>query len=124
MRGAHTGEDERTWLSRYGNVHGLNMIVDAFWRRKDHNTLTLDITLKDPEIYTKDWVGETSYFQYLPGSPEVDPLPCSGSEEIFYRDQMRANYPTEENLRSTAPKEPTAIVPPVRAPNTGVGLSK
>jgi hypothetical protein len=118
------GEDDRTWLSRYGNIHSINMIVDATWRRRDHNTLTLDITLKDPAIYTKDWVGETAYFQYLPGSPEVDPLPCAGSEELFYLNQMRSNYPSEENLRTKAPKEPTAIVPPVRAPNTGVGLSK
>lgn len=119
-----TGEDDRTWLSRYGNIHSLDMVVDAVWRRRDHNTLTLDITIKDPEIYTEDWVGETAYFDYLPNSPEVDPLPCSGSEELFYRDQMRENYPTEDNLRTKAPSAPTEIVAPVRAPNTGVGLSK
>jgi len=117
------GQDERTWLSRYGNVHSLNMVVDAYWRLVDHNTLTLDLTIKDPEIYTEDWVGETGYFHLLT-SPEVDPLPCSGSEEVFYMDQMRAHYPEDKDVRATAPKELKVIAPPVSLPNTGVGLSK
>ena len=117
------GEDDRTWLSRWGHVHSLGMVVHAVWRQLDHNTITLDITIHDPEIYTEDWVGAKNYFQLFPHL-DVDALPCAGSEEVFYRDQMRANYPKDEDVKKKAPTAPTVIVPPVNIPNTGVGGSK
>jgi hypothetical protein len=119
-----TGEDDRMWIDRLGSPHSLNMLVDALWHRLDHNTLELNITVNDPEIYTQPWVGNTNVFHLLT-QLEIDPLPCSGSEEIFFRDQMRNFYPKDEDIhREIKEAAPTVVAPPVRLPNTGVGLSK
>lgn len=119
-----TGEDERTWLNVYGSVHSLTMVVDAIWDRLDHNTLRMDLKIHDPEIYTQDWVSSPFIYQLFP-ELDVDALPCAGSEEIFYRDQMRNNYPTDDQVHTQIKSsEPTKVVPPVDLPNTGVGLSR
>jgi len=118
-----TGVDDRTWFDRYGTVHSLTMMVQERWRRLDHNTMQLNITVNDPEIYTEVWEGNPILLNYYPNL-EVDALPCSGSEEFFYLQQMRNFYPKDEDVDKPAPKAPTVIAPPVRAPNTGVGLSR
>jgi hypothetical protein len=118
-----TGVDDRTWFDRYGTIHSLTMMVQERWRRLDHNTMQLNITIKDPEIYKETWEGNPILLNYYPNL-EVDALPCSGTEEFFYLQQMRNFYPKDEDVARPAPKTLQQIVPPVRAPNTGVGLSR
>ena len=117
-----SGEDERTWLDVYGSVHSLGMIVNAYWQRLDRNTVRMDLTIHDPEIYTQDWVSSPFIYHLFP-QLDVDALPCAGSEEVFYRDQMRSNYPTDDQIHNQVKGAPTTIVPPVKLPNTGVGNS-
>jgi hypothetical protein len=58
-------------------------MIHEVWHRKDYKTMTLNMTVHDPAIYTEDWVGDTNVFEYYPNL-DADPLPCVPSEELGY----------------------------------------
>ena len=49
------GLDERTWLDYQGLPHSDALHVIERYRRLDHDTLQLDLTIDDPKAYTKSW---------------------------------------------------------------------
>jgi hypothetical protein len=49
------GLDDRTWLDYQGLPHSDALHVIERYRRLDHNTLQLDLTIDDPRAYTKSW---------------------------------------------------------------------
>ena len=53
-----TGFDERTWLDHFGDPHSDQMSLEERYRRVDHDTMELTLTLTDPKFYTKPWVSE------------------------------------------------------------------
>jgi len=57
-----TGYDDRTWLDHFGNPHSDEMVLVEKWRHPDADTLTVDMTITDPKVYTTPWVGETVTF--------------------------------------------------------------
>jgi hypothetical protein len=59
------GFDDRTWVDHFGYPHSDQMKLQERYRRVDHDTLELSMTLTDPKTYTKPWVSETKKFKLL-----------------------------------------------------------
>ena len=49
------GLDDRTWLDYQGLPHSDELHVIERYRRVDHDTLQVDLTIDDPKAYTKSW---------------------------------------------------------------------
>ncbi|HEV2522041.1 MAG TPA: hypothetical protein VGT24_06635 [Candidatus Acidoferrales bacterium] len=47
-----TGFNDKTWLDVSGHPHSESLHVVERFRRVDHNTLMIDITIDDPQAYT------------------------------------------------------------------------
>ena len=58
-----TGYNEKTWIDDIGDPHSENMRLQERWRRVDYETLELNMTLTDPEIYTEPWVASKETFK-------------------------------------------------------------
>jgi hypothetical protein len=59
------GFDDRTWIDHFGYPHSDQMHLQERYRRVDHDTLELSMTIDDPKIYTKPWVSQTKRFKLL-----------------------------------------------------------
>jgi hypothetical protein len=55
------GLNEKTWLDQSGHPHSSALHVLERIRRIDHNTLVDDITIDDPQAYTKNWTGRQTF---------------------------------------------------------------
>jgi hypothetical protein len=82
------GFDERTWLDRNGNRHTDQMRLREQWRRVDHDTLQLTLTINDPKMYTQPWVSDTKTFKLEPIT-ELQPEFCVPSEEESFNARVR-----------------------------------
>jgi len=52
------GLDERAWLDQYAFPKSFHAKIEERYKLRDPNTLTLQLTLTDPEMYTKPWVSD------------------------------------------------------------------
>lgn len=84
-----TGFDERTWLDRMGNVHSDQMRFQERYRRVDHGTLQLSMTIDDPKTYTKPWVSVTKTLSLIPKPEGLDEFFCVPSEEQRFNRTIR-----------------------------------
>jgi hypothetical protein len=50
------GFNDRSWVDPFGDPHSEQMRVTERYRRLDHDTLELAITIDDPKAYTQTWV--------------------------------------------------------------------
>ncbi|OFW35617.1 MAG: hypothetical protein A3J28_05540 [Acidobacteria bacterium RIFCSPLOWO2_12_FULL_60_22] len=82
------GFDERTWLDQLGYPHSDAMRLQERYRRADHDTLELTLTLDDPKVYTKPWVSDKKILQLQPQQQLAESF-CVGSEEESYNQRMR-----------------------------------
>jgi hypothetical protein len=82
------GLDERTWLDHFGYPHSEDMSVEERYRRIDHDTFELVLTVNDPKTFTKPWVSPTKTFKLNPVQ-ELEEEYCVPSEEGFYNSFMR-----------------------------------
>ena len=82
------GFDERSWTDALGDPHSDAMHLQERYRRVDHDTLELTITLEDPKIYTKPWVSDKFTWRLQPDQA-LDEDFCVGSEELSYNQRMR-----------------------------------
>jgi hypothetical protein len=60
------GFEESTWLDHFGYPHSGEMRLEERYRRIAPDRLELIMTLTDPLIYTKPWVGDRKVFRKLP----------------------------------------------------------
>jgi len=60
------GFDGRSWVDHFGYPHSDDMRLQERYRRIDHDTLELNMTITDPKIYTKPWVSDPKRFKLLP----------------------------------------------------------
>lgn len=81
------GLDDRTWLDKFGYPHTDQAKLQERYRRVDHDTLELKMTLTDPEYYTKPWDSDTKIFK----SAEV----CLTGKEKCLGDPIQ-EFPTGE----------------------------
>jgi hypothetical protein len=95
------GFDDRTWLDKFGYPHTDQMKLQERYRRVDHDTLELTMTLTDPEYYTKPWVSDTKIFklnaspitEFPTGEPKIknwdEQVYCAPSEEFKFNRAVR-----------------------------------
>jgi hypothetical protein len=82
------GFDERTWIDNWGNPHSGSMRLEERYRRVDHNTVEVNMTLTDPKTYTKPFVMSTRILRLAP-KMELGEDFCVPSEEEKYKQEMR-----------------------------------
>ena len=82
-----TGLDERTWATKNGYPHRLDAHVQERFTRKDHNDLSLTVTMDDPKIYTKPFMLGTENFRWIPNQ-ELDEWLCLPSDVMEYLKTM------------------------------------
>ncbi len=56
-----TGFNDKTWLDVTGHPHSEDLHVVERMRRADHDTLMIDITIDDPQAYTKPIHAQRKY---------------------------------------------------------------
>lgn len=84
------GFDDRTWLDGLGDPHSDEMRVQERYRRVDHNTLNIRITIHDPKAYTKDWDLRPVVYHLDPApNPQILELFCVPSEEQEFNRTVR-----------------------------------
>lgn len=77
------GSDARSWMDRPGHPHSADLKVTERYTRVDHDTLTLQVTIDDPRVYTKPFVITTSTFKWIP-SQEFEEQICVPSDQLNY----------------------------------------
>jgi hypothetical protein len=82
-----TGLDDRTWVTNAGYPHTLDAHVQERFTRKDHNDMTLTITVDDPKIYTKPFSLPAQNFRWIPNQ-ELDEWLCLPSDVMEYLKTM------------------------------------
>ncbi|MBV8844268.1 MAG: hypothetical protein JO307_15790 [Bryobacterales bacterium] len=50
-----TGFNDKTWLGPVGSFHSEALHVVERYTRVDYNTIRYDVTMEDPEVFTKPW---------------------------------------------------------------------
>ena len=50
-----TGFNDKTWLAGVGTVHSEKLRVTERYRRDTYDTIIYDVTMEDPEVFTKPW---------------------------------------------------------------------
>lgn len=82
------GLDEKTWVDHFGYPHSADMRVEERYRRTDHDTLELVMTIDDPKTYSQPWVSDKKTFKLNP-EQELYEEYCVPSEEGNYNGFMR-----------------------------------
>jgi hypothetical protein len=82
------GFDDRAWLDADGHPHSEDMTLEERFRRVDHDTIELNMTLTDPKAYTKPWVAETKTLALDPQMQLREDV-CVPSEEQKYKELIR-----------------------------------
>jgi len=82
-----TGFDDRTWLDQYGHPFTSSMKVEERWRRAG-NTLEMNMTVTDPETYTKPWVSQKHIWRLQPKAELREEI-CAPVDEVFFNENQR-----------------------------------
>jgi len=76
-----TGFNDRSWLDRSGHPHSESMRLTERFRRLDFGRMEIEITIDDPQTYTKPIVF-TQPLRLLPDT-EILEFFCSDNEKFF-----------------------------------------
>ncbi|HYR92185.1 MAG TPA: hypothetical protein VE422_49530 [Terriglobia bacterium] len=83
------GFDERSWLDHFGNPHSEQMRLEERYRRVNHDTIELVMTVTDPMAYTKPWVSDKKTLTWQNIKEFPDELFCVPSEEQAFNKRVR-----------------------------------
>ncbi|HET9268723.1 MAG TPA: hypothetical protein VFO31_11190 [Vicinamibacterales bacterium] len=50
-----TGFNDKTWLAGVGTIHSEKLRVTERYRRDTYETIIYDVTMEDPEVFTRPW---------------------------------------------------------------------
>lgn len=92
------GFSGKSWLSEEGLPFSEDMKMTERWTRVDFDTLTLDVTIDDPKIYTELYKVNTVRFSRSPDNVRVANFCNPDNEKLF-----------EERIRSQAIKPPDEV---------------
>jgi len=87
------GFDDRAWLDADGHPNSTDMRLEERYRRIDHDTMEVRITLTDPKAYTRPWVSDLRTATLV--THGLDPFTvmredlCIPSVEAKYKEQVR-----------------------------------
>jgi hypothetical protein len=82
------GFNDKPWIDAYGNPRSEQLHLTERYRRVDHDTLELRITIDDPKAYTKVWESSPRRFKFEPGW-EIGENFCTVDEEQDYAERIR-----------------------------------
>ena len=90
------GFNDRSWLDEDGHPHSSDMRIEERYKRVDHDTIEVTITLTDPKAYTKPWVSETKTLMWDPKEVIREDV-CVTSDEEKYREEVRSPAGTKSS---------------------------
>ena len=70
------GFNDMTWLDSAGHPHSESLHTVERYTRPNYETLQIQITFEDPEVYTKPLVGNTMTFRLMPGGQIMEWVTC------------------------------------------------
>jgi cyclase len=87
------GFDDRQWLDADGHPNSTDMRLEERYRRIDHDTVEVRMTITDPKAYTQPWVAElrtaTLVTRGLDAHTVMREDVCVPSEEAKYKELVR-----------------------------------
>lgn len=92
------GYNDKTWLGATGYPHTEDMRITERYHRVDYDTILYDITVNDPQAYTKPIVAPQRIMKLRPHGDEIEELVCVQSEEQAFAKRIRepaASKPTK-----------------------------
>jgi hypothetical protein len=89
------GFNDKIWADPYGDPRSEQMHLTERYRRLNHDTLELAITIEDPKSYTKTWVSPPKLHKLEP-SWEFGEWFCVLDETKSYDDEVRKPAGTAE----------------------------
>ena len=78
-----TGFNDKTWLIGVGTVHSEKLRVTERYTRDSYNTIRYQVTMDDPEVFTKPWNTE-EIFRLRPGE-RIREYECIENNEDLLR---------------------------------------
>jgi hypothetical protein len=82
------GFNDKVWADPYGDPRSEQMHLTERYRRLNHDTLELAITMDDPKAYTKPWVNPPKLHKLEP-TWEFGEWVCITNENSAYDDAVR-----------------------------------
>ena len=82
------GFNDKLWVDVYGSPRSDRMHLTERYRRLNHDTLEMQITMDDPKAYTKIWVNPPKLHKLEPAW-EIAEWFCVIDEENAYSDAIR-----------------------------------
>jgi hypothetical protein len=82
------GFNDKTWVDFFGHPHSDEMRLTERYRRADHDTMQLNMTIDDSKAYTKPWASDTKIFKLNPKGELRESL-CVASEEDSFTQRIR-----------------------------------
>lgn len=82
------GFNDRSWIDSWGDPHSDQMHVVERYRRLDHDTLELRMTIDDPKAYTKQLVSNPKLFKLHTKYDLVESL-CVPEDEASFLEKVR-----------------------------------
>jgi hypothetical protein len=83
------GFNDRTWIDRRGLPHSEQLRVEERFRRVDRETLQIDVTVNDPQAYTKPWSFQLRY-TLRPPQWRILELVCEDDASFLQLEQLTA----------------------------------
>jgi hypothetical protein len=77
------GFNDQTWLDNGGHPHTDALHVTERFRRVNFGTMELDVTIDDPQAYTKPWTSVTVRFKLLPDTELIEHL-CENEKDAAH----------------------------------------
>ncbi len=93
------GFNDKVWVDGFGNPRSEQMHLTERYRRLNHDTLELQITIDDPKAYTKPWISPPKLHKLEP-TWELAEWFCVIDEHNAYDDAVRK----PAGVASTPPK--------------------
>jgi len=77
------GFNDKTWLAGVGSVHSEKLRVTERYTRDTYDTIRYDVTMEDPEVFTKPWTTH-EIFRLRPGE-RIREYECIENNEDLQR---------------------------------------
>jgi len=82
------GFNDKVWADGLGDPRSEQMHLTERYRRLDHDTLELQVTIDDPKSYTKPWVNPPKRYRLEPNW-EIADWHCSVNQDKNFDDAIR-----------------------------------
>jgi hypothetical protein len=83
-----SGFNDRAWVDADGHPHSDEMQLEERYKRADHDTISISMTLTDPKAYTKPWVSAPMTLKWSPKEVMREDV-CAPSDEEKYKEEVR-----------------------------------